>query len=114
VRDLIERVLQAQFGANWWTTAIPGTIPKTAAKHKADEKNDPTTGAATGASPRAASYTPSHRAPEPAPTTSDRRTRAHHARQLPALREAERTPVIPHRRSTNTLRRPPKRARSEG
>jgi hypothetical protein len=26
VRDLIERVLQAQFGANWWTTAIPGTI----------------------------------------------------------------------------------------
>ena len=41
VRDLIERVLQAQFGANWWTTAIPGTIQKTAAKHKADEKNDP-------------------------------------------------------------------------
>jgi Swt1-like HEPN len=41
VRDLIERVLQPQFGANWWTTAIPGTIQKTAAKHKADEKNDP-------------------------------------------------------------------------
>jgi hypothetical protein len=31
VRDLIERVLQAQFGANWWTTAIPGTIQKAAA-----------------------------------------------------------------------------------
>jgi len=41
VRDLIERVLQAQFGANWWTTATPGTIQKTAAKHKADEKKDP-------------------------------------------------------------------------
>lgn len=44
VRDLIERVLQAQFGANWWTTAIPGTIQKTAAKHKADVKNDPSHG----------------------------------------------------------------------
>lgn len=41
VRDLIERVLEKEFGATWWTTAIPGTIQETAKKHKADEKKDP-------------------------------------------------------------------------
>lgn len=41
VRDLIERVLKAQFGPTWWTTAIPGAVQATAAKHKADEKKDP-------------------------------------------------------------------------
>jgi Swt1-like HEPN len=41
VRDLIERALQAQFGANWWTTAIPGRSRRPPRKHKADEKSDP-------------------------------------------------------------------------
>ena len=41
VRDLIERVLEAEFGPTWWTTATPGSVQQTAAKHRADEKNDP-------------------------------------------------------------------------
>jgi Swt1-like HEPN len=41
VRDLIERVLEKEFGKSWWTTAIPGIVQATAAKHKADEKKDP-------------------------------------------------------------------------
>ena len=41
VRDLIERVLMAEFGPTWWTTAIPGLVQATASKHMADEKKDP-------------------------------------------------------------------------
>lgn len=41
VRDLIERVLSAPFGPNWWTAAVPGAVQQTAAKHKADEQKDP-------------------------------------------------------------------------
>jgi hypothetical protein len=41
VRDLIERVLESEFGPKWWSTAIPGSVQQTAAKHKSDEKKDP-------------------------------------------------------------------------
>lgn len=41
VRDLIERVLKAQFGADWWTTAVPGKVQTTATNHKDAEKKDP-------------------------------------------------------------------------
>ena len=41
VRDLIERVLQAPFGSDWWTVAVPGSVQKTARKHLEDEKKDP-------------------------------------------------------------------------
>jgi hypothetical protein len=41
VRDLIERVLKAQFGADWWTTAVPGKVQTTAKDHKEAEKKDP-------------------------------------------------------------------------
>lgn len=41
VRDLIERVLKAQFGADWWTKAVPGKVQSTAKNHKDTEKKDP-------------------------------------------------------------------------
>lgn len=41
VRDLIERVLKAQFGSDWWTKAVPAKVQTTAQKHKDDEKKDP-------------------------------------------------------------------------
>jgi len=41
VRDLIERVLKAEFGPTWWTTAVPSIVQATASKHKADEEKDP-------------------------------------------------------------------------
>lgn len=41
VRDVIERVLAAEFGTSWWTTAIPGIVQNTAVKHKAGEAKDP-------------------------------------------------------------------------
>ena len=36
MRDLIERVPQAEFGANWWTTAIPGAIQNVSRRPLAD------------------------------------------------------------------------------
>jgi Swt1-like HEPN len=41
LRDVIERVLKAKYGKDWWTTAVPGGVQETARKHKADEKKDP-------------------------------------------------------------------------
>ena len=41
VRDLIERVLKAQFGSDWWTQAVPAKVQTTAQKHKDDEKKGP-------------------------------------------------------------------------
>jgi Swt1-like HEPN len=41
LRDVIERVLKAQFGADWWTTAVPGKVQTAAKDHKAAEKKDP-------------------------------------------------------------------------
>lgn len=40
VRDLIERVLKAQFGDDWWTKAVPGKVQTTARDHKEAEKKD--------------------------------------------------------------------------
>jgi hypothetical protein len=40
VRDLIERVLEAEFGATWWTM-VPSKVRQTAAAHKAGEASDP-------------------------------------------------------------------------
>ncbi|HVS28104.1 MAG TPA: Swt1 family HEPN domain-containing protein [Solirubrobacteraceae bacterium] len=41
VRDLIERVLAAAYGKDWWETAVPGAVHQTAEKHKKDEQKDP-------------------------------------------------------------------------
>jgi hypothetical protein len=41
VRDLIETVLRAEFGKDWWTIAVPKGPRDTAAKHLEDEKKDP-------------------------------------------------------------------------
>ena len=41
VRDLIERVLSAEYGSTWWETAVPKTPREKAQKHLNDEKNDP-------------------------------------------------------------------------
>jgi hypothetical protein len=41
VRDLIERILKAQFGGDWWTKAVPGKVQTTATNHKDAEKKDP-------------------------------------------------------------------------
>jgi hypothetical protein len=41
VRDLIERVLKAKFGPDWWTKAVPGKVQGTATNHKDAEKKDP-------------------------------------------------------------------------
>jgi hypothetical protein len=40
VRDLIERVLKANYGKDWWTTAVPGTVQKRAEEHKKAEDKD--------------------------------------------------------------------------
>ena len=40
VRDLIEVVLNAACGKDWWTSAVPGAVQKTAEKHKKDEEKD--------------------------------------------------------------------------
>jgi hypothetical protein len=40
VRDLIERVLKAAHGDDWWTKAVPQKIRDKADEHKADEAND--------------------------------------------------------------------------
>jgi hypothetical protein len=41
VRDLIERVLEAAHGRDWWNAAVPSKVRATAEKHKKDEANDP-------------------------------------------------------------------------
>jgi hypothetical protein len=41
VRDLIERVLKARFGPDWWTKAVPAKVQTTAKNHKDAEKKDP-------------------------------------------------------------------------
>jgi hypothetical protein len=41
VRDIIERVLEAEFGADWWTKAVPPKARQKADEHKAGEKTDP-------------------------------------------------------------------------
>jgi hypothetical protein len=41
VRDLIERVLKAQFGPDWWTQAVPGKVQTTAKIHRDAEQKDP-------------------------------------------------------------------------
>ena len=41
VRDLIEAVLRAKHGKDWWTEGVPQKVRETAAKHKADEAKDP-------------------------------------------------------------------------
>lgn len=41
VRDLIEAVLRAKHGKDWWTEGVPLKVRETAAKHKADEAKDP-------------------------------------------------------------------------
>lgn len=45
VRDLVERILEAECGAGWWTTAVPSKVRDTAAQHKTDEEKDPWHGA---------------------------------------------------------------------
>jgi hypothetical protein len=40
VRDLIARVLKAEFGPTSRTAVVPGILQATASKHKADEKKD--------------------------------------------------------------------------
>ena len=40
VRDLIERVLRAQYGENWWSTAVPSNVRDTADQFKRDEEKD--------------------------------------------------------------------------
>lgn len=41
VRDLVERVLKAQFGSDWWAKAVPGKVQTTAKSHKDAEEKDP-------------------------------------------------------------------------
>lgn len=41
VRDVIERVLKAEFGADWWTKAVPGKVQTAAKDTKTAEKKDP-------------------------------------------------------------------------
>lgn len=41
VRDIIERVLRAVFGPDWWTKAVPPKVRQKAEAHKAGEKSDP-------------------------------------------------------------------------
>jgi hypothetical protein len=41
VRDLVEHVLKAAFGAGWWTTAVPGPVQEIAKRHKEAEAKDP-------------------------------------------------------------------------
>jgi hypothetical protein len=41
VRDLIEAVLHAKHGKDWWREGVPQKVRETAAKHKADEAKDP-------------------------------------------------------------------------
>lgn len=41
VRDLIERVLKAEHGPDWWNQAVPKTVRETAERHKKDEAKDP-------------------------------------------------------------------------
>lgn len=41
VRDLIERVLRATHGDDWWVQAVPRSVRQTAEKHMAAEKKDP-------------------------------------------------------------------------
>lgn len=41
VRDLIERVLRAEFGPDWWDKAVPAKVQATAKSHKEAEKKDP-------------------------------------------------------------------------
>lgn len=48
LRDLIEAVLRAKHGKNWWTEAVPTKVRETAAKHKADEATNPWHGARSG------------------------------------------------------------------
>jgi hypothetical protein len=40
-RDLIERVLEAVHGKDWWDAAVPSKVRATAENHKKDEANDP-------------------------------------------------------------------------
>lgn len=40
-RDLIEAVLRAKHGKEWWEEGVPRKVRETAAKHKADEAKDP-------------------------------------------------------------------------
>jgi hypothetical protein len=41
VRDLIERVLFAAYGKDWWTKAVPPKVRQKAEEHKKGEKSDP-------------------------------------------------------------------------
>ena len=41
VRDLIERVLSAAHGADWWAKGVPPKVQQRAAKHRTDEAKDP-------------------------------------------------------------------------
>lgn len=41
VRDLIEAVLRAKLGKDWWAEGVPRKVQETAAKHKASEAEDP-------------------------------------------------------------------------
>lgn len=41
VRDMIERVLEAEFGSDWWTKAVPPKVRQKADEHKAGEESDP-------------------------------------------------------------------------
>ncbi len=45
VRDLIERVLKAAYGSEWWANAVPKSVRDTATKHKAAEAKEPWHGA---------------------------------------------------------------------
>jgi hypothetical protein len=45
VRDLIEGVLAAEYGKDWWSEAVPQSVQDTAEKHKKDEAKDPWHGA---------------------------------------------------------------------
>lgn len=48
LRDLIEAVLRAKHGKDWWDEGVPPKIRETAAKHKEDEAKDPWHGARSG------------------------------------------------------------------
>jgi hypothetical protein len=41
VRDVVERVLSAAIGSDWWSKAVPPKVKKRAADHKASEKKEP-------------------------------------------------------------------------
>lgn len=48
LRDLVEAILRAKHGKDWWDEGVPRKVRDTAAKHKDDEAKDPWHGARSG------------------------------------------------------------------